>query len=67
MKILGTNKGNTSAEMFWIVADSFEVEMIKVRFLERTEGKRNYVTVHFPVKCSGMLHMFIQILFRTQP
>lgn len=56
MKIIGRNESTFSSEMVQIVAESCQVDVEKVEFSERVNGKWLSVTVHAPVESAEMLY-----------
>jgi len=56
MKIIGRNESTFSSEMVQIVAESCQVDVEKVDFSERVNGKWLSVTVHAPVESAEMLY-----------
>jgi putative lipoic acid-binding regulatory protein len=56
IKIIGRNESSFASEMVQIVADSCQVDVEKVEFSERVNGKWLSLTVHAPVENAEMVY-----------
>ena len=56
IKIIGRNESSFASEMVQIVADSCQVDVEKVEFSERVNGKWLSLTVHAPVESAEMVY-----------
>lgn len=56
IKIIGRNESSFASEMVQLVADSCQVDVEKVEFSERVNGKWLSLTVHAPVESAEMVY-----------